>query len=67
LTEDNVVVGTGTIRKRYKNSRGMGVAIIRKMEELGLAEPFTEGERNSAYRLDLKKIRRYLKDAKGKE
>jgi hypothetical protein len=63
----SVVVGMNGIRCRYKHSRGMGTAIIERMEELGLAEIFTEGERNNAYRLDLRKIRRYLKDAKGNE
>lgn len=63
----SVVVGVSRIRKRYERTKGMGPAIIRRMRELGLAEPFTESERNSAYRLDLRKIRRYLKDARGNE
>lgn len=65
--KSSVVVGVNNVRKRYKSNKGLGLAIIKKMEKLGLAEQFTESERNSAYELDLRKIRRYLKGAKGKE
>ena len=62
-----VVVGLKNIRRRYKQCTGMGIAIVRRMEELELAEVFSESTCSTSYQLDLRKIRRYLKDAKGKE
>jgi hypothetical protein len=63
----SVVVGLNNIRRRYKQCTGMGMAVARRMEELELAEVFSESVHNKSYQLDLKKIRRYLNDSKGKE
>ena len=66
--KETVVVGRKTIQTWCKDP-GIGSAVIKRMVESGLAEPFDENEaKPSAYKLYVAKMKKFFKESqKGSE